>query len=468
MVRKNTVLTLGIISIVILLTIQVIITLGVWKQKDEMFNLRYRLYSQDALASMSRKWGTDGFDTARLLISAYSASAVKQITEAKSDSAIQRIKDDALFFTEKVLNKEQDLSPYLSDYFGRQGVDRNFNYKVVINFYGLINGDKRIPVYVNEEFASRRPVRPDTTQPRTRIAKRRPSPEILVLATRSEDNNYRLDFAFLIDFSDKKSVILKESAAYLSLSLFSILVVVLLFIITYRNLMEEKRLSNLKTDFINNMTHELKTPLSTITVAGRTLEMAQIRSNEEKVLETAKLIGKQSVHLNQLINMILEISMWERTQFELDKKKVQIEEIMNDIVTSFRTGCGNCATLREKYSFNGESVDLDPVYFTTLMNNLLSNAVKYSDREPEINIEGFAQDNTVFISVADNGIGISKNDQKHVFDKFYRASTGNIHKYKGLGLGLYYVRKIAEAHGGDVTVSSKPGKGSIFTVSIPY
>ncbi len=96
--------------------------------------------------------------------------------------------------------------------------------------------------------------------------------------------------------------------------------------VTYRNLMEEKRLSNLKTDFINNMTHELKTPLSTITVAGKTLEMAQIRTNEEKILETAKLIGKQSVHLNQLINMILEISMWERTQFQLDKKKVKIED----------------------------------------------------------------------------------------------------------------------------------------------
>ena len=238
--------------------------------------------------------------------------------------------------------------------------------------------------------------------------------------------------------------------------------------ITYRNLMEEKRLSNLKTDFINNMTHELKTPLSTITVAGKTLEMAQIRTNEDKILETAKLIGKQSVHLNQLINMILEISMWERTQFQLDKKKVEIEEIMNDIVESFKSGCGNCASINQKYNFNGAKVDLDIVYFTTLINNLLSNAVKYSDKDPVIEIEGFTENNNVCIKVADNGIGISKTDQKHIFDKFYRASTGNIHKYKGLGLGLYYVKKIAEAHGGDVTVSSKPGKGSIFTVTIPY
>ena len=108
------------------------------------------------------------------------------------------------------------------------------------------------------------------------------------------------------------------------------------------------------------------------------------------------------------------------------------------------------------------------VYFTTMMNNLLSNAVKYSDKEPEINIEGTKDNENISIKVADNGIGIDKADQKHIFDKFYRVSHGNIHKFKGLGLGLYYVKRIAESHGGDVTVSSKPGKGSIFTITIPY
>jgi two-component system phosphate regulon sensor histidine kinase PhoR len=292
--------------------------------------------------------------------------------------------------------------------------------------------------------------------------------EILVKIFGTEDNFYRLDFIYYIDFSDKQKIILRDTSASLALSIFSILLVVTLFLITYRNLMEEKRLSNLKTDFINNMTHELKTPLSTITVAGKTLELPQIRTNETKILETAKLIGKQSVHLNQLINMILEISMWERTQFQLDKKKVKIEEFMNDIVDSFKSGGGNGASITQKYNFKDLDIDLDMIYFTTLMNNLLSNAVKYSDKDPAIQIEGFTEDKNVCIKVADNGIGISKNDQKHIFDKFYRASTGNIHKYKGLGLGLYYVKKIAEAHGGDVTVSSKPGKGSIFTVIIPY
>jgi two-component system phosphate regulon sensor histidine kinase PhoR len=208
--------------------------------------------------------------------------------------------------------------------------------------------------------------------------------------------------------------------------------------------------------------------LSTITVAGKTLEMVQIRTNEEKILETAKLIGKQSIHLNQLINMILEISMWERTQFQLDKKTIEIEEFMHDIVESFKSGGGNGASINQKYNLSGEKIDIDVVYFTAMINNLLSNAVKYSDKEPVIDIEGFTSDNSLCIKVADNGIGINRSDQKHIFDKFYRASTGNIHKFKGLGLGLYYVKRIAEAHGGDVSVSSKPAKGSTFTITIPY
>jgi len=195
--------------------------------------------------------------------------------------------------------------------------------------------------------------------------------------------------------------------------------------------------------------------------------MPVIRTNEEKILETAKMIGKQSVHLNQLINMILEISMWERTQFQLEKKRVRIQDFLNEIIFSFKSGGGKGAVIECKYDFGDLEVDLDPIYFTTMINNLLSNAVKYCDTDPVIEIEGFIRDNNIIISIADNGIGISKNDQKRVFDKFYRASSGNIHKYKGLGLGLYYVRKIAEAHEGDVTVSSKPGKGSIFTITLP-
>jgi signal transduction histidine kinase len=406
---------------------------------------------------------TDGFDTVRLLLRNYSEQANKEIHAIKGQMALTAKKKEILNYFTKVVNQEQDLSDLLSAFFGRLGFEKNFKFTIAIIDLEMINNDT-IAIYQNEGFLKRR-------QPnqggRTGLSDNFKE-KIMVNWFNLEDNNYRFIFEYYIDFSDKQKVILKETSVFFAMSILSILVVVIIFMITYRNLMEEKRLSDLKTDFINNMTHELKTPLSTITVAGKTLEMLQIRNDDAKILETAKLIGKQSVHLNQLINMILEISMWERTQFQLDKKTVEIEEIMNDVIDSFKSGGGNNAAIYKKYNFGGAKVDLDVIYFTTLLNNLLSNAVKYSEKQPVIDIEGFRQDNNICIKVSDNGIGISKIDQKHIFDKFYRASTGNIHKFKGLGLGLYYVKKIAEAHGGDVSVHSKPGKGSIFTVTIPF
>jgi two-component system phosphate regulon sensor histidine kinase PhoR len=463
MKKRNTVLILGTLSIMILISIQVFILRGIWKQKDEMFALRYTMRSHEALNYISRRMPTDGFDTVRFILGKYSEQVVKDLRNVKNENELDVKKREILRFFTEVLNKEQDLSDLLSSYFERRGFEKKFNINIVINNLEVFSRDT-VVVYQNEDFSNR--VSPERTgmtfSPEISRSK------ILVNGFRMEDNNYRLFFEYFIDFSDKQKIILKETATFLGMSVISIFVVVILFMITYRNLLEEKRLSNLKTDFINNMTHELKTPLSTITVAGRTLEMEKIRSDDEKVLETAKLIGKQSVHLNQLINLILEISMLERTQFELDKKPIKIEEIMNDIVDSFRSGCGDCATINKKYNFSDARVNVDTVYFTTMINNLLSNAVKYSDKNPVINIEGSAENNSISIRVADNGIGINKIDQKHIFDKFYRASTGNIHKYKGLGLGLYYVKRIAEAHGGDVSVISKPGKGSIFTVTMPY
>jgi two-component system phosphate regulon sensor histidine kinase PhoR len=460
---RNTVLLLGIVSIIILTSVQVFIVRGIWKQKNEMFSLRYTIRSQEALYFINRRLSSDGFDTVRFVLSKYSEKANKELRAIKDTALLELKKKEILEVFTEVLNKEQDLSSLLASYFERRGLEKKFVYSIAINNLEFINSDT---IYIYQRDERQGP--PTGINKERRVAPDYSRSKILVNWFGMEDNNYRLRFEYYIDFSDKQKLILKESAVTLAMSLLSIIVVVTIFIIAYRNLMEEKRLSNLKTDFINNMTHELKTPLSTITVAGKTLEFPQIRSNEEKILETAKLIGKQSVHLNQLINMILEISMWERTQFELDKKNVDIEELLNDIVDSFKSGGGNSASINKKYNFNGLKGELDVIYFTTMINNLLSNAVKYSVKDPEIDIEGFHTENSICIKVSDNGIGISKTDQKHVFDKFYRASTGNIHKFKGLGLGLYYVKRIAEAHGGDVMVNSKPGKGSTFTINLPY
>ncbi len=459
MKKRNTVLIFGVSSIIILISVQIFIIRGVWLQKNELFAIRYAVRSQEGISYIYREMRTSGFDTLDYVLGHYSSKqAIDELNAAKGEKELAVAKKDILDYFTKAANQEEDLSGLLSKYFESRHYDKNFKFKIVVDYIDILDNDT-IPIYKKDGFA--------TDYRRKPFNYTGEGSEILIREPRMEGNNFRFGFEYYIDFSDKQLRVWEETALSLAMAILSILIVVIIFLITYKNLMEERRLSNLKTDFINNMTHELKTPLSTITVAGKTLEMPQIRNDDAKILETAKLIGKQSVHLNQLINMILEISMWERTQFELDKKNVKIEDIMNDVVDSFKAGGGNNAAIRKKYNFDGAEIDLDVVYFTTLMNNLLSNAVKYSDKKPEIDVEGFTQENNVYIKVSDNGIGINKIDQKHIFDKFYRASTGNIHKFKGLGLGLYYVKKIAEAHGGDVTVTSRPGKGSTFTLIIP-
>lgn len=463
MKKKNTILLFGTGSIIILISVQIFLIGNVWKQKDEMFDLRYKSLSQEAVSKFSKSYNTLGFDTALFIINNYAEGVIREISAVKSfnEKDLQSKKKQILDDFNKILMQEQDLSEVLSKYFDHQGFEKDFNFRIVINNLQLIDFENKLDVYSSPEFGYQKKT---SIKLPPKIIKSR----ILVNSYYTEDNYFKLNFDYYIDFKDKQQMVLKETATSLFMSGFSIIVVFILFIITYKNLMEEKRLSNLKTDFINNMTHELKTPLSTITVAGKTLEMHQIRNNEAKILETAKLIGKQSIHLNQLINLILEISMWERTQFQLDKKRIEVDDLMHEIVESFQSGCANCAKINQKYDIKGIMTDLDLVYFTTMINNLLSNAVKYSDKEPEINVEGTSDKDHIYIKVSDNGIGINKLDQKHIFDKFYRVTHGNIHKFKGLGLGLYYVKRIAESHGGDVTVDSKPGKGSIFTVILPY
>jgi len=290
---------------------------------------------------------------------------------------------------------------------------------------------------------------------------------IIVDSYKEEHNNFFITYVSLIDMNELDSLVLKKAFFSMLLITLSALIVFMVFWFTWRNLMEEKRLSGLKSDFINNMTHELKTPLSTITVAGRTLEKAQINSDPDRVLETAKMISKQSVNLNQLINTILEVSLLERTEFELDRQKVSADELTHQIVASFLTSCDGCAEVQEDYKANGIALSVDIVYFTTMINNLLGNAVKYCDKEPVILVSTMTENNDFQISVTDNGVGIPHEHIDHIFEKFYRVPHGNIHKTKGLGLGLYYVKRIATAHGGDVSVSSRPGRGSTFKIRLP-
>ncbi len=430
---------------------QFFIVRQIWLQKDEVFKLKYRAGSQEAIDNMMIKSGDSGFDYAYFMIDYISKSHIdnSRMIFSKEDSI--KFKNAVRTNITKILTDDEVLSSYLSNHFDNLGLDKDFKQIIFVNDFYLIDYYDKIHIYQ----ASKQ-----------EIKKQKSLGHVLVNSFSSEGNNYKLTFDYYIDMANKRKIILRDIGITLLGSFASLMILAAIFIGTLRNYLEEKRLSNLKTDFINNMTHELKTPLSTITVAGKTLKLKEILNDKEKILDTAQLIGKQSVHLNKLINLILEISMWERSQFQVDKKETDIEELLKEISEGFRNGCGENCNFIEKYDLKGLTAEIDIVYFTTMINNLLHNAVKYSGESPTVTIDAKGN-NVLKINISDNGMGISKIDQKHIFEKFYRVTTGNIHKTKGLGLGLYYVKKIAEAHGGDVKVSSKKGKGSVFTIIIP-
>jgi signal transduction histidine kinase len=372
----------------------------------------------------------------------------EEIPLLRSEEDTVTLRKEVLNQAYKIIEKNEQLSGFIKVYTKKNGYDNKFETFTYINPLTLITGSGDFVIF-------------DTVPPP-------PTKTMFVVNSfKEEHNNFVIGYTLVIDLTRKNEMVFREASFSFALITASILIVLIVFWVTWKNLAEERRLSELKTDFINNMTHELKTPLSTITVAGRTLEKNQVLTDPEKVLETAKLIGKQSVHLNQLINTILEVSLLERTEFELDKHKVNPEELIHQIIAAFLTSCDGCAVIEEEYKTAEMTIQLDILYFTTLINNLLTNAVKYCDKDPVIKVTASSECGNLVIFVSDNGIGISREHLDHIFEKFYRITHGNIHKTKGLGLGLYYVRRIATAHGGDVTVTSKPGRGTTFRISIP-
>ncbi len=447
---KRKLLLIGSLAALILfVAVQFYLIHNIWRQKEEILTMRYTNLSREGLSMLLAKKKSNGFEKAMDVTDKFALYLITEelnMAEQMDDTAsIRRLAMNEIY---SIMYKNEMLTTFLKSYIGQTGFDNDFKPLLAIARLELLSGDRNY-------------VLADT------VYKTKRKSMVVVNTFKEEHNNFVIQYHYLIDLTHKNEMVFKEALFSFVLIIGSTLIVFLVFGITWRNLMEERRLSELKSDFINNMTHELKTPLSTITVAGRTLEKEQILSDREKVLETAQLIGKQSIHLNQLINTILEVSFLERAEFELDRHNVAVDELMHQIVASFLTSCDGCAVIREDYGANGTSASLDIVYFTTMINNLLTNAVKYCDREPEIQIITSIDSGNLEITVTDNGVGISRDHIDHIFDKFYRVPHGNIHKTKGLGLGLYYVRRIATAHGGDVSVSSKPGKGTTFRIRIP-
>lgn len=247
-----------------------------------------------------------------------------------------------------------------------------------------------------------------------------------------------------------------------------ILILVLCSAFTIYIIFRQKKVSMIKNDFINNMTHEFKTPISTISLASQMLKDQTLNNTPESVNRYSTMISDESKRLSFQVEKILQMAVFDEVEMKLKLKTIQlntlIEKHVPNIRISIEKGGGSIIT---HLSPNLNEIAGDEVHISNLIANLLDNAIKYSKETPEITISTENKNGHVLLSIADNGIGIAKEDQKMIFERFYRVHTGNIHNIKGFGLGLSYVKKVVEAHKGTIEVESMPQKGSKFTISIP-
>ncbi len=277
--------------------------------------------------------------------------------------------------------------------------------------------------------------------------------------------NYKLltEDSLYLSVNDADGIILKRMSLLLSFAIVSILIIISLFVIAIKALIKQKKISDIKTDFINNITHELKTPLSTLAISTKILENKNIRDNEVHFTNLVATIARQNNRLQQLIDQVVDYSIGEN-EIVLQKEKINTETFLNAIVEDFKVSQPKII-IRIIFDTEKTILLLDKFHLTTAILNVLENAVKYGCTT--IILQTSIVNNLFNISIQDDGIGIPKNKQSLLFDKFYRVEQGNLHNTKGLGLGLYYVNQIIKAHQGKVGVISDLGKGSLFNISMP-
>jgi two-component system phosphate regulon sensor histidine kinase PhoR len=282
-------------------------------------------------------------------------------------------------------------------------------------------------------------------------------------------NDFFSGTGYLSLYFPRKASFLLRSLGFMGISSIILTVVIILsFFVTIFIIFRQKRLSEIKNDFVSNMTHELKTPISTISLASQMLSDETIPTESKNYGNISRIIRDESKRLGYQVEKVLQMAIFDQGRIKLKKKKTDINELIHNVITNFALQIeDNQGTVSEDYAAEHAVINVDGVHFTNMISNLVDNAIKYSGEAPSISVSTMNHNGKLIIRVEDKGIGIKKEDQRRIFEKFYRVPTGNIHNVKGFGLGLSYVKKIAEEHQGSVNLKSEPGRGTVFEISLP-
>ena len=247
-----------------------------------------------------------------------------------------------------------------------------------------------------------------------------------------------------------------------------IIVVLAAFFITIRSLMTQRKLVEIKKDFINNMTHELKTPLATISLAVDALKSTKVNTDPKSVDYFSSIIKEENIRMNKHVETILQAAQLDKKENELNKQEVELHDLIMGVVDSFKLQLeGKPSNVQTILEANPSIIKVDEEHLLHVLSNLIDNAIKYSKSDIDITIQTKTLHNQTCIRIIDKGIGMDANARKHIFEKFYRAHSGNVHDVKGYGLGMSYVKWVIDTHKGQITVHSEIGVGTSIEIILP-
>jgi two-component system phosphate regulon sensor histidine kinase PhoR len=276
------------------------------------------------------------------------------------------------------------------------------------------------------------------------------------------------DETMMVIVPNVKKIVLKQIKWMIFGSVIFTLMIIAAFFVTVSALLRQKKLSAIKNDFINNMTHEFKTPLATISLAVDALRNEKVVNDREKSEYFSGIIKEENKRMNKHVETILQSALLDREEVKLNLKPIHAHAVINEVLDNFELQLqSRNARAEVNLSASNDLIAADEVHFTNLFSNLIDNAIKYSKENLVIKVTTHSSARHLVIRIEDNGIGMNKETQRRIFEKFYRAHTGNIHNVKGFGLGLSYVKTMVDAHNGKIRVDSTLGRGTCFTIEMP-
>jgi two-component system, OmpR family, phosphate regulon sensor histidine kinase PhoR len=283
------------------------------------------------------------------------------------------------------------------------------------------------------------------------------------------DNIIKQNLLLSVIFPDRTNYVLGSMAWILGGSMLFSLIIIATFALSLYLIIRQKKISEMKSDFLNNMTHEFKTPIATISLAADTITNPKVINDEASIKHFISMIKKENSRMNKKVETILQIASLDKKEIAFKFENLSLHSVIERAVDTIEIQVHQ-KNGSVKLNLNAEEPVIygDNEHLTNLVNNLLDNALKYSPESPDITVETKNSDRGIILSVEDKGIGMSKSVQSKIFERFYRQSSGNIHDVKGFGLGMNYVRAIIDAHKGSVTVTSEPDKGSRFDIFLPF